>query len=99
MRNTVSKNKGKFMMYDWDECVFKVLQTHSIIKAIHTAWNYEFDVYEVDTEELIFSGKEDNETNSEWLESYGIRLIDDPEGRYRVLQNIDTGEIYRADWQ
>lgn len=95
----MDKAKAKFMAYDWDEGVFKLLPTDNIVKAIHTAWNYEFDVYETATEELIFSGKEDNETNSEWLEVYGVRLIDDHEGRYRVLQDIKTGEIYKAVWQ
>lgn len=95
----MSKNKHKFMMFDWDEGVYKLLSTNNIVDAIHTAWNYEFDVYETATEELIFSGREDNETNSEWLEPYGVRLIDEPEGKYRVLQNVKTGEIYQAAWQ
>ena len=93
----MKKNEAKFKAYDWDEGEFKYLQTNNIVEAIYTAWNYEFDVYETKTENIIFSGKEDNETNSEWLESYGVRLIDD--GIHRKLQNIETNEIYSADWQ
>lgn len=93
----MNKNKAKFMAYDWDEGVFKLLPTNNVVEAIYIAWNYEFDVYEVETEDMIFSGREDNEGNSEWLEPYGIRMIDH-EG-YRKLQNIETGEIYNADWQ
>ncbi|MGN7938523.1 hypothetical protein [Metabacillus sp. 22489] len=74
-----------------------MIQSNDVVEAIHIAWNYEFDVYEVETKNLIFSGREDNETNSDWLEPYSIRMIDD--GIHRKLQNIETGEIYNADWQ
>jgi hypothetical protein len=89
-------SEAKFMAYDWDEGEFKLLPSNDIVEAIHIAWNYEFDVYEVETEELIFTGREDNDFNSEMLEPYGIRLIDD--GEYRKLQNVETGEIYTPDW-
>ncbi|MEK4908349.1 MULTISPECIES: hypothetical protein [Niallia] len=52
---------------------------------------------EVASEELIFSGREDNEGNSEMLKPYGLRLIND--GSLRRLQNIETGEIYTAEWE
>ncbi len=91
------KKEAKFMAYDWDGGEFRLLPSNDIVEAIYTAWNYEFDVYEAETEELIFSGHEDNETNSEWLEPYGIRVIDGD--KYRHLQNIVTEEIYKADWQ
>lgn len=93
----MNENKAKFMMYDWDEGVFQLLPTNNIVEAIYIAWNYEFNVYEVETEEIIFSGQADNEDNSEWLEPYGVRMIDGD--RYRVLQDIKTGEVYEADWQ
>lgn len=93
----MDSEKAKFMAYDWDAGVYKLLPSNNIVEAIHIAWNYEFDVYEVDTEDLVFSGKAGNEENSDWLEPYGIRLIDTE--KYRVLQNIETGEIYKADWQ
>lgn len=89
--------KAKFKAYDWDSGVFRLISSNNIVEAIHIAWNYEFDVYEVETENLIFSGREDNETNSEMLEPYGLRLIDD--GDRRKLQNIKTGEIYEVDWE
>jgi hypothetical protein len=85
------------MAYDWDEGKYKLLPSNDIVEAIHIAWNYEFDVYEVASEELIFSGREDNEGNSEMLKPYGLRLIDD--GSLRRLQNIETGEIYTAEWE
>lgn len=85
------------MAYDWDEGKYKLIPSNDIVEAIYIAWNYEFDVYEVATENIIFSGREDNEVNSEWLEPYGIRLIDT--GKYRRLQNIETGEIYKATWE
>ena len=90
-------SEAKFKAYDWDEGKFKLLKTNNVVEAIYTAWNYEFDVYEVETDEIIFSGQEDNEWNSDCLEPYGVRLIDD--GSHRKLQNIETGEIYEADWQ
>lgn len=93
----MEKSEAKFMAYDWDGGEFRLLPTNDVVEAIHIAWNYEFDVYEVETENIIFSGREDNEGNSDWLEPYGIRMIDD--GKYRKLQNIETGEIYNADWQ
>jgi hypothetical protein len=93
----MKKEDAKFMAYDWDGGEFTLLPTNNIVDAIHTAWNYEFDVYEVETENIIFSGREDNEGNSDWLEPYGIRMID--HDKYRVLQNIETGEIYKPDWQ
>lgn len=91
------KCKAKFKAWDWDEGKFKLLMTNNVVDAIYTAWNYEFDVYEVETENIIFSGQEDNEWNSDMLEPYGIRMIND--GDHRKLQNIETGETYTADWQ
>lgn len=93
----MKKSETKFMAWDWDDGKFKFIPSNNVVEAIHIAWNYEFDVYEVETENIIFSGREDNAGNSDWLEPYGIRMIDD--GGLRVLQNIETGEIYRADWQ
>lgn len=93
----MKKSEAKFMAYDWDEGVFKWIQTNNVVDAIHTAWNYEFDVYEVATENLIFSGKESNEVNSEMLESYGLRLIDHE--MHRCLLDLNTGEVHKADWQ
>ena len=93
----MKQKDAKFMVYDWDEGKMKFLPSNNIVEAIYMAWNYEFDVYEVATEGMIFSGKEDNETNSEMLESYGVRLIDD--GDHRKLQSVFTGEIYSAEWQ
>lgn len=95
----MNENEAKFKAYDWDEGVYKLLPSNDIVEAIHIAWNYEFDVYDVKLDELIFSGKYDNEENSEWLEPYGIRLIDDPDGKHRVLQNIETNELYRPNWR
>jgi hypothetical protein len=93
----LDKNEAKFMAYDWDGGQFRLLPSNDIVEAIHIAWNYEFDVYEVASEELIFSGREDNEGNSDMLKPYGLRLID--EGSCRKLQNIETGEIYTAEWE
>lgn len=90
-------NEAKFMAYDWDGGEYKLLPTNEVVEAIHTAWNYEMDVYEVETENIIFSGRESNEVNSEWLEPYGLRLID--HDKYRALLNLDTGEVYKPDWQ
>jgi hypothetical protein len=89
----------KFWAWNWDGGGFIPLKTDNIVKAIYWAWNYEFDVYETDGEEknLIFSGQEDNEGNSAMLEKYGIRVIDNE--KHRHLQNVETGEIYTANWQ
>lgn len=92
----MSKSKTKFMGYDWDGGVFYTLPSEDVVEAINIAWNFENDVYDARTEELIFSGREDNESNSEMLERFGIRMIDD--GGYRVLQSIETNEIYKPDW-
>ena len=89
--------KAKFLAWDWDECEFVKLSSNDVVEAIYQAWNYEFDVYEAETKNLIFSGKEDNVGNSDLLEPYGLRLIDHE--KHRVLQNIKTGEIYKASWQ
>lgn len=91
----MDKSEAKFMAYDWDDGEFVLLRSNDIVKAIYTAWNFEFDVYEVATEKIIFSGRENNEANSEWLEPYGLRLIDND--GCRKLQNIQTGEIYGED--
>jgi hypothetical protein len=93
----LKKSEAKFMAYDWDGGEFKWIPTNNIVDAIHTAWNYEMDVYEIETENIIFSGRESNEVNSEWLEPYGLRLID--QDKYRALLNLETGEVYKADWQ
>ncbi|MGG2091314.1 hypothetical protein AB1283_00925 [Bacillus sp. S13(2024)] len=87
----------KFMMWDWDEGQFYVIPKKNTVEAIYYAWNYEFDVHEVETEELIFTGQETNEFNSDMLEKYGLRVIDG--NRHRHLQNIETGEVYKASWQ
>ncbi|AHN66591.1 hypothetical protein Bcp1_116 [Bacillus phage Bcp1] len=87
----------KFKMYDWDEGCFYIIPKNNIVDAIHYAWNYEFDVYDRETGELIFSGQEDDDFNSEMLEPYGIRLIEN--GTHRCLQTIETGEIHLAEWQ
>jgi hypothetical protein len=88
----------KFLAWDWDGGEYKKIPSNDVVEAIYIAWNYEFDVYMNEGEEkrLIFSGHEDNESNSEMLKPYGIRLIDH-KGE-RKLQNIETGEIYKADW-
>ena len=59
--------KYKFVMYDWDEAKFKVIPRVNIVEAIYYAWNYEFDVYERATDEIIFSGQEGNLMNPELL--------------------------------
>ena len=90
----------KFYAWDWDGGEFLLIDTENVVEAIYQAWNYEFDVYESlgdQKKQLIFSGNEDNEGNSAMLEKYGIRLIDSD--KHRHLQNIETGEIYYADWQ
>lgn len=89
----------KFLAWDWDGGEFIHLKTDSVVEAIYMAWNCEFDVYEVNGQDkdLIFSGQADNEWNSEMLEKYGIRVIDHE--KHRHLQNVETGEIYYADWQ
>lgn len=85
--------------WDWDGGEFISLMTDNVVEAIYTAWNYEFDVYEFDGQdrELIFSGQQDNESNSEMLKKFGLRVIDHE--NHRHLQNVETGEIYIADWQ
>ncbi|WP_242473721.1 hypothetical protein [Bacillus cereus group sp. N28] len=90
-------NNHKLKMWDWDEGCFYVIPKENIVEAIHYAWNYEFDVYEIESGELIFSGQEDDDFNSEMLEPYGVRLIEAE--TCRCLQNVKTGEIYKADWQ
>ncbi|PGE59256.1 hypothetical protein COM65_19200 [Bacillus wiedmannii] len=91
------KDNYKFKMWDWDESRFYAIPMENVVEAIYFAWNYEFDVYEIDSGEMIFSGQLDNEDNSEMLEKYGLRVIDGE--NYRNLQNIETGEIYKASWE
>ncbi|HHT7156161.1 hypothetical protein P4388_25175 [Bacillus thuringiensis] len=67
------------------------------MEAIYFTWNYEFDVYEVDSGKMTFSGQLDNEDNSEMLEKYGLRVIDGEQ--YRNLQKIEPDEIYKASWE
>ena len=93
----MKKEEAKFKALDWDGGVFKLLPTNDIVDAIYTAWNYEFEVYEVLTDNIIFCPHEDNETNSDWLAPYAVRLIN--HNGYRKLQNIKTGEIYNAPWR
>ncbi|MEB9673782.1 MULTISPECIES: hypothetical protein [Bacillus cereus group] len=91
------KNNYKFKMWDWDEGCFYALPKENVVEAIYFAWNYEFDVYEIESGEMVFAGHLDNEENSEMLEKYGLRVIDGE--KYRNLQNIETGEIYKASWE
>ncbi|PHD56122.1 hypothetical protein COF57_28325 [Bacillus wiedmannii] len=91
------KDNYKFKMRDWDEGRFYAIPMENVVEAIYFSWNYEFDVYEIDSGEMIFSGQLDNEDNSEMLEKYGLRVIDGE--NYRNLQNIETGEIYKASWE
>ncbi|HDR3899167.1 TPA: hypothetical protein QCO88_001672 [Bacillus cereus] len=90
-------NTHKFKMLDWDEGCFCVIPKENVVEAIYYAWNYEFDVYEIESGEMIFSGRLDNEDNSEMLKKYGLSVIDGE--KYRNLQNIETGEIYKASWE
>lgn len=90
-------SRFKFMMYDRDEGKFVVLRTTSVVKAIYTAWNHEFPVYERESESCIFDGHDDNEENNEMLRDYDLRVIDH-EG-LRKLQTISTGEIHKATWR
>ncbi|MCI0768603.1 hypothetical protein [Bacillus sp. TL12] len=90
------ENKYKFKMWDWDEGCFYIIPKEDVVEAIYYAWNYEFDVYEKESDEMIFSGQLDNEDNEEMLKKYGLRVIDGE--KYRSLQNIETGEIYKASW-
>lgn len=73
----------------------------NVIETIHNAWNYEADVYEIEADgklgACIFHGWEDNETLSEWLKPYDLRVID--RGRERYLQSVSTEEIHVASWQ
>lgn len=84
-------------MWDWDEGVYANIPTNDIVDAIYYAWNYECDVYKVGSEELVFSGREDDDTNSELLEPYGLRMIE--HDGLRKLQSIETGEIHNAPWE
>jgi hypothetical protein len=86
----------KFLAWDWDGGEYKKIPSNDVVEAIYIAWNYEFDVFKAENKELLFSGQDDNEGNSERLKPYGLRLIDH-EGR-RKLQNIETGEIYKPSW-
>lgn len=88
--------ESKFLAWDWDEGCYKKIPSNDVVEAIHIAWNYEFDVFRAEDKQLIFSGQEDNEGNSEMLEPYGLRLIDFD--GYRRLLNIETGEIYFPSW-
>ncbi|WMV75320.1 hypothetical protein [Geobacillus thermodenitrificans] len=88
--------EAKFLAWDWEIGEFKKIPSNNIVEAIYIAWNYEFDVYEADTQKLIFSGQLDNEENSALLQKYGIRMID--HNGYRKLQDIESGEIYEAPW-
>lgn len=90
-------NNYKFTMWDWDEGCFYIIPKEDIVEAIYYAWNYEFDVYDRELDVKIFSGNLDNEENSELLEKYGLRVVDADE--LRQLQNIETGEIYKASWE
>lgn len=89
--------EAKFLAWDWDSGEYKKIPSNDVVEAIHIAWNYEFDVFRAEDKELIFSGQEDNEGNSAMLDPYGLKLIDH-EG-YRVLQNIENGEIYKPGWR
>ena len=89
--------KRKYMMYDWDSCKYIKIPTNDIVKAIYYAWNYEFDTYDIKTGNVILSRMDDNELNCELLKPYGLRLIDHK--RFRQLQSIDTGEIFKASWE
>lgn len=90
--------EAKYKTYNKDEGKYQCIASNNLVEAIHIAWNYEYDVYTADTEQLIFSAYEDNDTNSELLLSYGLRLIDDENSEYRVLQDIQTNEIFLPDY-
>lgn len=77
------------------------ISERNVIDTIHNAWNYEASVYELKDDgslgNCIFYGWEDNETLSEWLEPYDLRVID--KGSHRYLQSVSSGEIHVASWQ
>lgn len=89
--------KPRLMALSWDEGKFYPLHYDSVVDAIYAAWNYEDDVYDHNMDHLVFSGRESNEFNNELLEPYKLRVID--HGKIRALQNMETDEIYIAEWE
>jgi hypothetical protein len=89
--------KYKFMAWDWDAGEFVFIPTNDFVEAIYWAWNYEFDVYNAETKDEILVRYDSNDVNSELMEPYGYRLID--HDGYRNLQSIETGEIFKPDWE
>lgn len=90
----------KFRIQDtWGE-INAVLESDDIVDVIYKAWNYEAEVYIIDEnglEDLIFSGWEENDILSEWLEPFGVRIIDGEHSR--EIQTIATGEIHTPPWK
>ena len=75
-------------------------QEDNLIKGIYTSWNIEANLYILNEEnnqaKLIFAPYEDNEFNSDLLEEFGYKMIDEEEEREIV--NIKTDDVVRYDW-
>ena len=70
----------------------------NLVKAIYTAWNIEATLYinHGDYKEIIFSPYDDNEFNTELLEPYGYKMIDND--TEREIVEIKTEKIIKYDW-
>lgn len=73
-----------------------IIESENLVDAIYQAWNFEANLYN-ENGELLFAPWESNEFNSEILGKFGLRVIDTK--MFRCLQNIETGEIYKAPWE
>ncbi|GLI90446.1 hypothetical protein [Bacillus subtilis] len=89
-------SKGRAFFMETEDGVYKLIPEKDPIKAIYYAWNYERPVYcSEDTRipgRLVFHPFESNETNSDWLKSLSLKLID--HNKYRKLQSTKTGEVF-----
>jgi len=106
------KRGGKFMRFYYingmgDEGYFS---EKDLAKAIYSAWNIEANLYLLqkgirklnpkgsffDQATLIFAPYEENELNTELLESYGYKMEDrEPE---REIIDIKTNKVIKYDW-
>jgi hypothetical protein len=86
-----------FKCWNTDEGCFEIIPVEETVEALYWAWNYEFNVHDVETGDLVFAPWEDDDLNSEMLEPFGLRVISSKDGR--DFQDIKTGEIFSPPWR
>lgn len=76
---------------------FQTIAIENDFEAIMWGLNHQVDIFTMD-DKLVYSPNDDEESNFERLEQYGVRCIDDPmTGRMWVPITESEGNIFNAE--